>query len=223
MTWRAELRRRPCQQRFERTLSREQDSTNPESNSRTRALRPGPVSRISAPCNSRSELALHDVLLQLAKQRLGLVERQTNQVLRQTGRRSVDPANSTVWTSPQLARASSLIDQSIALPPLPAQTVAPKRPAAQGFSTPARPSRRMMEPISPSVWRSARRNTARRVKPVRIARGEYQRLPPRTAVGMRFEWYGASRVRNGVGLLRHPAQNTNRPHPGNTLASCAIC
>ena len=34
------------------------------------------------------------------------------------------------------------------------------------------PSRRRMEPISPSVWRSARRNTARSVSAVRIASAE---------------------------------------------------
>ena len=36
----------------------------------------------------------------------------------------------------------------------------------------SRPSRRMIEPISPSVCRSARRNTARKVSPVAIARAE---------------------------------------------------
>ena len=40
-----------------------------------------------------------------------------------------------------------------------------------------------MEPISPSVWRSARRNTVRRVSAVRIARGEYQGCPPRVVRG----------------------------------------
>ena len=34
------------------------------------------------------------------------------------------------------------------------------------------------EPISPSVWRRARRNTARRVSAVKIASGEYQGCPP---------------------------------------------
>jgi hypothetical protein len=38
----------------------------------------------------------------------------------------------------------------------------------------ASPGRPMTEPIRPSAWRSARRNTARRVSAVRIARGEYQ-------------------------------------------------
>src|SRR3954464_5349089 len=40
-----------------------------------------------------------------------------------------------------------------------------------------------MEPISPSVWRCTRRNTARRVSAVRIARGEYQGCPPRVVRG----------------------------------------
>src|SRR3954470_21478881 len=40
-----------------------------------------------------------------------------------------------------------------------------------------------MEPISPSVWRSARRNTVRRVSAVRIARGAYQGCPPRVVRG----------------------------------------
>src|SRR4051794_8669256 len=34
------------------------------------------------------------------------------------------------------------------------------------------PSRRITEPIRPSVWRNGRRNTARKVRAVRIARGE---------------------------------------------------
>ena len=36
----------------------------------------------------------------------------------------------------------------------------------------------MTEPIRPSAWRRARRNTARKVSAVRIARGEYQGCPP---------------------------------------------
>ena len=35
----------------------------------------------------------------------------------------------------------------------------------------------MMEPINPSVWRKARRNTARKVNAVRIARGGVPGLP----------------------------------------------
>ena len=41
----------------------------------------------------------------------------------------------------------------------------------------------MIEPISPSVWRSARRNTVRSVSAVRIASGEYQGWPPRLVRG----------------------------------------
>ena len=40
-----------------------------------------------------------------------------------------------------------------------------------------------MEPISPSVWRSAKRNTARSVRAVRIARSEY-RLPAACGAGL---------------------------------------
>src|SRR5215210_6497409 len=41
----------------------------------------------------------------------------------------------------------------------------------------------MREPIRPSVWRSAKRNTALRVRAVRIARREYQGCPPRVVRG----------------------------------------
>jgi hypothetical protein len=44
-----------------------------------------------------------------------------------------------------------------------------------------------MEPISPSVCRSARRNTALSVSAVKIARGEYQRCPPRVVRGSAFQ------------------------------------
>src|SRR5215212_11478370 len=54
-----------------------------------------------------------------------------------------------------------------------------------------------MEPSSPSVWRSARRNTVRRVSAVRIARGEYQGCPPRVVRG-RLRAPGRDR------LLREP-------------------
>src|SRR6476661_4373270 len=40
-----------------------------------------------------------------------------------------------------------------------------------------------MELINPSAWRRAKRNTARRVSAVRIARGEYQGCPPRVVRG----------------------------------------
>ena len=45
------------------------------------------------------------------------------------------------------------------------------------------PSRPTMEPIRPSVWRSAKWNTARSVSAVRIARGEYQGCPPAVTRG----------------------------------------
>ncbi len=45
------------------------------------------------------------------------------------------------------------------------------------------PSRPMMEPIKPSVWRSARRNTALSVRAVRMASGEYQGCPPGMVCG----------------------------------------
>src|SRR3954468_24944186 len=54
----------------------------------------------------------------------------------------------------------------------------------------------MMEPISPSVWRRARRNTARRVSAVRIASGEYQGCPP-----------GVVR-----GAARHPSMASSENH-----------
>src|SRR5215212_7377862 len=53
-----------------------------------------------------------------------------------------------------------------------------------------------MEPINPSVWRRARRNTARRVSAVRIARGEYQGCPP-----------GVVR-----GAARHPSMASSENH-----------
>ena len=40
-----------------------------------------------------------------------------------------------------------------------------------------------MEPIRPSVWRKAKRNTARSVSAVGIARGEYQGYRPRVVRG----------------------------------------
>jgi len=41
----------------------------------------------------------------------------------------------------------------------------------------------MMEPIRPSVWRSAKWNTARSASAVRIAKGEYQGGPPAVVRG----------------------------------------
>ncbi len=40
-----------------------------------------------------------------------------------------------------------------------------------------------MEQISPSVWRKASRNTARKVSAVLIARDEYRGCPPRVVQG----------------------------------------
>jgi hypothetical protein len=59
-----------------------------------------------------------------------------------------------------------------------------------------------MEPISPSVWRSARRNTVRRVSAVRIARGEYQGCPPRVVRGSTRQAAIASFVNQTVKLPR---------------------
>src|SRR4051812_48625399 len=64
------------------------------------------------------------------------------------------------------------------------------------------PSRWMMEPISPSVWRSARRNTALSVRAVKIARGEYQRCPPRVVRGSAFQATTASSANQTVRLPR---------------------
>ena len=41
----------------------------------------------------------------------------------------------------------------------------------------------MIEPINPSVWRKASRNTAFSVRAVRIASGEFQACPPRVVRG----------------------------------------
>ena len=59
-----------------------------------------------------------------------------------------------------------------------------------------------MEPISPSVWRSARRNTVRRVSAVRIARGEDQGCPPRVVHGAARQAAIASFVNQTVKLPR---------------------
>jgi hypothetical protein len=59
-----------------------------------------------------------------------------------------------------------------------------------------------MEPISPSVWRKARRNTVRSVSAVRIARGEYQGCPPRVVRGAARQAAIASSVNQTVRLPR---------------------
>src|SRR4051794_15923016 len=63
-------------------------------------------------------------------------------------------------------------------------------------------SGRDMEPIRPSVCRNARRNTARKVKAVRIARGEYQGCPPRVVRGSAAHASTASSVNHTVRLPR---------------------
>ena len=64
------------------------------------------------------------------------------------------------------------------------------------------PSRRRIEPIRPSVWRRPRRNTARSVSAVRIARGEYQGCPPRVVRGSARQAATASSVNQTVRLPR---------------------
>ena len=59
-----------------------------------------------------------------------------------------------------------------------------------------------MEPISPSVWRSARWNTALSVSAVRMARGEYQRCPPWVVRGSAAQAATASSVNHTVRLPR---------------------
>jgi hypothetical protein len=63
-----------------------------------------------------------------------------------------------------------------------------------------RPSRPVMEPIKPSVWRKARRNTARKVNAVTMATGEYQGWPPRIVRGSASQAAIASSV-NQTGRL----------------------
>ena len=59
-----------------------------------------------------------------------------------------------------------------------------------------------MEPIRPSVWRSAERNRTRSVSAVRIARGEYQGCPPRVVRGAARQAAIASSVNQTVKLPR---------------------
>ncbi len=60
----------------------------------------------------------------------------------------------------------------------------------------------MMEPIRPSVWRNARRNTARKVSPVRMVSGEYQGCPPGVVRGAARQSSIASSVNQTVRLPR---------------------
>ena len=66
----------------------------------------------------------------------------------------------------------------------------------------ASPSRSTMEPTRPSVCRNAKRNTARSVSPVRIARGEYQGCLPRVARGSAAHAAIASSLNHTVKLPR---------------------
>ena len=66
----------------------------------------------------------------------------------------------------------------------------------------ASPSRWMREPIRPSVWRRARRNTALSVSAVRIAKGEYHGCPPAVVRGSAFHAATASSVNQTVRLPR---------------------
>ena len=59
-----------------------------------------------------------------------------------------------------------------------------------------------MEPIRPSVCRNAKRNTARSVSAVRIARGEYQGCLPRVARGSAAHASIASSLNHTVRLPR---------------------
>jgi hypothetical protein len=66
----------------------------------------------------------------------------------------------------------------------------------------SKPSRRMTEPINPSVWRSASWNSAFRVSAVRIASGKYQAYPPRVVRGAARQAAIASSVNHTVRLPR---------------------
>ena len=60
----------------------------------------------------------------------------------------------------------------------------------------------MTEPIRPSVWRSARRNTALSVSAVRMASDEYQGWPPGVVRGAALQPSMASSVNQTVRLPR---------------------
>ena len=60
----------------------------------------------------------------------------------------------------------------------------------------------MIEAISPSVWRNAKWNTARKVSAVRMASGEYQGCPPRVVRGAAAQAAIASSVNQTVKLPR---------------------
>ena len=80
-------------------------------------------------------------------------------------------------------------------------SVLARRLGVERFGTArAGPSRGMMEPVSPSVCRSARRKTSLSVSAVKIARGEYQRYPPLVVRGLAFQAATASFVNQTVRL-----------------------
>jgi len=64
------------------------------------------------------------------------------------------------------------------------------------------PSRPMMDPIRPSVWRRAKRNTARKLSAVRAAKGEYHGCPPSVVRGSARQPSIASCVNQTVKLPR---------------------
>ena len=66
----------------------------------------------------------------------------------------------------------------------------------------SRPSKAMIEPMSPSVWRSAKRNTDRSVSAVAIARPEQRGWPPRVVRGSAFHVATAASVNQTVRLPR---------------------
>ena len=66
----------------------------------------------------------------------------------------------------------------------------------------SRPSTARTEPISPSIWRSARRSTARSVSTVAIARAEVRGCPPRVVLGSAFQAATAASVNQTAGLPR---------------------
>ncbi len=89
------------------------------------------------------------------------------------------------------------------------------------------PSRPTTEPISPSVWRKARRNTALSVSAVKIAKGEYQGCPPGVVRGSARQPSTASPVNQTVRLPRwrklasySPQLQSSAPSEFMTLCLC---
>src|SRR3712207_4194599 len=84
----------------------------------------------------------------------------------------------------------------------------------------------MTEPIRPSVCRNARRNTARKVSAVRIARAEYQGWPPRLVRGSAAQAATASSV-NQMGWtapdgITVPRCGLSRPAEGAARVSITM-